>query len=190
MDACGEIYWSLTGNPRRKIYLDQSLGKPAQDIWLDYKDAHNQNVQVTGYPTEKNPDLLRRIIEASSDPGDLVLDCFAGSGTTLEAAAELNRRWIGVDNSKQAIKAILKRFAVGREAMGDFVSKEGANGAHAPMSLFDFAAQKEQQETPLKVMPEETKARRKFAFSVFTITENRDEAAKMIVKWQTAETTA
>jgi len=123
MDARGEIYWSTHGNPRRKIFLDNSPGIPVQDIWLDFRDAHNQNIHITGYPTEKNPDLLARIIEASSNPGDLVLDCFSGSGTTLAVADRLGRRWIGVDNSIEAIKTTLKRFAHGLEPMGDFVSQ-------------------------------------------------------------------
>lgn len=121
MDARGEIYWSPTGNPRRKIYLDQSDGIPVQDIWLGFRDAHNQNIHITGYPTEKNPALLARIIEASSNPGDLVLDCFSGSGTTLEAAHRLDRHWLGVDNSPEAIRTTLARFATGVEPMGDFV---------------------------------------------------------------------
>lgn len=141
MDAKGEIYWSPTGNPRRKIYLDQSLGKPAQDIWLDFRDAHNQNIEITGYPTEKNPDLLRRIIQASSNPGDLILDCFAGSGTTLEIASQLDRRWIGIDNSHQAINTILKRFTIGKSVMGDFANSRQETADLKPLSLFDFAAQ-------------------------------------------------
>lgn len=64
MDARGEIFWSSNGNPRREIYLDNTEGVPVQDIWLDFKDAHNQNIKITGYPTEKNPDLIKRIIEA------------------------------------------------------------------------------------------------------------------------------
>ncbi|MBI2814042.1 MAG: site-specific DNA-methyltransferase [Opitutae bacterium] len=123
MDARGEIYWSPTGNPRRKIYLDQSAGIPVQDIWLDYRDAHNQNIAVSGYPTEKNAAMLERIISASSNAGDLVLDCFSGSGTTLGAASRLGRRWIGVDNSVEAIRATLRRFGQGLEAMGDFVDR-------------------------------------------------------------------
>lgn len=123
MDARGEIYWSPTGNPRRKIYLDQSQGNPVQDIWLEFKDAHNQNIEITGYPTEKNPGLLKRIIQASSNPGDLVLDCFAGSGTTLAVADSLGRRWIGVDNSFEAIRTTLKRFQLGTEKMGDYVNE-------------------------------------------------------------------
>lgn len=122
MDARGEIYWSPTGNPRRKIYLDSSAGVPLQDMWMDVKDAHNQNIRITGYPTEKNPDLIRRLILASSNPGDLVFDCFAGSGTTLAVASELGRRWIGVDKSPEAIRTTVRRFAHGLEPMGDFVS--------------------------------------------------------------------
>ncbi|MEI2727455.1 MAG: hypothetical protein V9H26_29350 [Verrucomicrobiota bacterium] len=64
MDARGEIYWSPTGNPRRKIYLDESAGMAVQDLWLDFRDAHNQNIAISGYPTEKNSGLLARIIEA------------------------------------------------------------------------------------------------------------------------------
>lgn len=123
MDARGEIFWSANGNPRRKIYLDNSRGVPVQDIWWDMRDAHNQNIKITGYPTEKNASLLARIINASSNAGDLVLDCFSGSGTTLAAASQLNRRWIGIDNSPEAIAATLKRFAKGAEPMGDFVNK-------------------------------------------------------------------
>lgn len=123
MDARGEIYWSPNGNPRRKIYLDNSDGIPVQDIWLDFRDAHNQNIHITGYPTEKNPGLLARIINASSNEGDLVLDCFSGSGTTLVVASQLQRRWIGIDNSSTAIETTLRRFAHGSSPMGDFVQK-------------------------------------------------------------------
>lgn len=126
MDARGEIYWSPTGNPRRKVFLDDSDGIPIQDIWLDFRDAHNQNIHITGYPTEKNPALLQQIILASSNEGDLVLDCFAGSGTTLDAAYRLGRHWIGIDNSPEAIRVILQRFASGLEPMGDFVNKPQA----------------------------------------------------------------
>ena len=107
----------------RKIYLDTSDGVPIQDIWLDTRDAHNQNIDITGYPTEKNPDVLERIIAASSNEGDLILDCFSGSGTTLSVASQLHRRWIGIDNSVEAITTTLKRFEIGLEPMGDFVTK-------------------------------------------------------------------
>ncbi len=124
MDAQGLIYWSPNGNPRRKVFLDTSSGVPVQDIWLDFRDAHNQNVKITGFPTEKNPALLERIVRASSNPNDLVLDCFGGSGTTMAVAEELGRRWIGVDRSQEAIRTTLRRFQQGTAAMGDFVGKE------------------------------------------------------------------
>jgi len=135
MDARGGIYWSKNGNPRRKVYLDEHSGVGVQDVWLDFKDAHNQNIKITGYPTEKNPDLLRRIIEASSNPGDLVVDCFAGSGTTLVVSDELGRNWIGVDSSREAFSTILHRFEKGLEPMEDYVGKRARNSCEA--SLFD-----------------------------------------------------
>jgi adenine-specific DNA-methyltransferase len=122
-DARGEIYWSPTGNPRRKVYLDESKGIPVQDIWMQFKDAHNQNIRITGYPTEKNADLLRRIIAASSSAGDLVLDAFAGSGTTAQVSEELGRRWIAIDNSPLAIDTMVQRLAHGARPMGDFVRR-------------------------------------------------------------------
>lgn len=106
LDEHGLIEWSSTGNPRKKIYADEVLakGKKRQDIW-EFKDP-----PYPSYPTEKNLEMLKTIISASSNPDDIVLDCFAGSGTTLVAAEELGRRWIGIDNSKVAIDTAQKRL--------------------------------------------------------------------------------
>jgi len=141
MDRRGEIYWSASGNPRRKVFLDERPGVGVQDIWLDYKDAHNQNVHITGYPTEKNSDMLRRIILASSNPGGLVLDCFCGSGTTLAVANELERRWIGADSSAHAIGTILHRFIRGTSAMGDFASATRKKLSDSQPGLFGSLAE-------------------------------------------------
>lgn len=103
-DKQGLIEWSANGVPRKKIFLDERNGKKMQDIW-EFKDP-----QYPQYPTEKSLDLLKFIVEASSNEGDLVLDCFAGSGTTLVAAHSLNRNWIGIDQSEPAIKVIQKRL--------------------------------------------------------------------------------
>ncbi len=135
MNSNGEIYWSTNGNPRRKIYLDKSNGVPVQDIWLDFLDVNNQNTLITGYPTEKNLDMLKRIIETSSRPGDIVLDCFAGSGTTLIAAEELGRQWIGVDIGDEAISTIKERFKYGSKPMGDYVKKK--DKPQMALTLFD-----------------------------------------------------
>jgi adenine-specific DNA-methyltransferase len=116
--------------------LDNSDGIPVQDIWLDFKDAHNQNIEITGYPTEKNIEMLEQIISASSEPADLVLDCFAGSGTTLVAAGNLGRRWIGIDNSDEAIRAIVNRLQFGSQPMGDYVTKAKKPIAANHLELF------------------------------------------------------
>lgn len=98
------IEWSSNGVPRRKIFLDEKDGKKMQDIW-EFKDP-----QYPQYPTEKSLEMLKFIVEASSNEGNLILDCFAGSGTSLVAAQSLNRNWIGIDESEPAIKIIQKRL--------------------------------------------------------------------------------
>ena len=134
LDAKGEIYWSSTGNPRRKHFFDDDSALPAQDIWLDYKDIVNQNTIMTGYPTEKNPQLLDRIILASSNPGDLVLDCFSGSGTTIARAEILGRRWIAIDSSLTAIKTTLSRITVGSSALKDLTTGKKNKNLELPMN--------------------------------------------------------
>ncbi|MDR1467944.1 MAG: site-specific DNA-methyltransferase [Spirochaetaceae bacterium] len=104
LDSAGLIEWSSNGNPRKIIYADEKDGKKIQDIW-EFKDY-----QYPDYPTEKNLDLLRTIISASSNEKSVVMDFFCGSGTTLIAAQELNRNWIGIDKSEQAIKITKKKL--------------------------------------------------------------------------------
>jgi adenine-specific DNA-methyltransferase len=142
MDRDGRIYWSKNGNPRRKIYLDESPGVSVQDIWLEFRDAQNQMAKITGYPTEKNEGLLERIIQASSNPGDIVLDAFAGSGTTLAAAEKLGRGWIGIDNGPESYRTILRRFATGTAPMGDFVNGR-EHSASETGNLFDETSELE-----------------------------------------------
>lgn len=122
LDANGLIHWSKNGNPRRKVYFSTDKKLPLTDYWLDFRDAHHQSVKVTGYPTEKNLDMLKTIVSASSNPGDLVVDPFCGSGTTLHAARDLGRRWIGMDQSITAAKSTMTRMNVGMEVMGDYVN--------------------------------------------------------------------
>ncbi len=110
-DAKGDIYWTRNGTPRRKIWAEDSPGSAVANLWHDFRDPFNQNFATTGYPTEKNLDLLRLIVSAASNPGDLVLDCYAGSGTTLAAAAALGRRWIGIDSGTLAVALAQRRLA-------------------------------------------------------------------------------
>lgn len=93
-----------------KNYLNTSRGKQLDTIWLDIPCIGPRHVEATGYPTQKPLKLLTRLIEASSNPGDVVLDAFCGSGTTCIAAEILHRRWIGIDVGTETIKFIKKRF--------------------------------------------------------------------------------
>lgn len=106
----GLIEFSKNGNPRKKVYYDQRDGMLVTDMWLDTRDYYNQQQSITGYPTEKNINMLKRIVEASSEEGDLVLDAFMGSGTTLAAADQLNRNWIGIDNNQEAVDVAVDRL--------------------------------------------------------------------------------
>lgn len=106
LDKAGLIEWSETNNPRKIIYADENKGKKIQDIW-DFRDP---GFVSESYPTEKNEELLKQIILCSSKEGDLVLDCFCGSGTTLVAAEKLKRYWIGIDSNESAIKTAEKRL--------------------------------------------------------------------------------
>ncbi len=174
MDARGEIYWSPTGNPRRKIYFEGSAGIPIQDIWLEFRDAHNQNIRITGYPTEKNPALLARIIEASSHPDDLVLDCFSGSGTTLAVSSQLGRRWIGIDNSSEAITTTLRRFSEGLKPMGDFVSREHLPDQELPtQTLFSWTETEKPGDALQSITSQEQHITRDF--SLYTTSAYRGE---------------
>lgn len=120
------------------MYLEPDKIVPLTDYWAKFRDAYHQSIRVTGYPTEKNLELLKTIVGASSDAGDLVLDPFCGSGTTLQAAHELDRRWIGIDESFAAIRATLGRLRHGVEAMGDYVEKAAKRSKQAqPRTLFE-----------------------------------------------------
>jgi site-specific DNA-methyltransferase (adenine-specific) len=83
--------------PRYKRYLDEQRGKPLGDVWTDIPPINSQAAERLGYPTQKPLALLERIIRASSNPGDIVLDPFCGCGTAIAAAEKLGRRWIGID---------------------------------------------------------------------------------------------
>ena len=97
-----------------KYYLDE--GKLPEDWWTDINSLQASSAERTGYPTQKPEALLRRILLACSRPGDVVLDAYCGSGTTLVAAERTGRRWIGIDLERQAIGLTLERM---KTAFGD-----------------------------------------------------------------------
>ena len=97
--------------PRYKRYLDEMPGVPIQDIWDDINPLSSHSKERMGYPTQKPEELLERIIKASSNEGDIVLDPFCGCGTAIAAAQKLNREWIGIDITHLAIGLIKRRMA-------------------------------------------------------------------------------
>lgn len=112
MDAEGRIHWPAKkgGMPMLKRYLDEQPGVPTQDIIDDIPPMHNLAADRLGYPTQKPTLLLERIVGASSDVGDVVLDPFCGCGTAVHAAQKLGRSWIGIDITHIAIQIIENRL--------------------------------------------------------------------------------
>jgi DNA modification methylase len=96
--------------PRVKRYLDEQPGVPVDSIWADIPPINSQADEALGYPTQKPLTLLERIIKASSNPNDIVLDAFCGCGTALVAAQNLGRQWIGIDISPTACRVMAKRL--------------------------------------------------------------------------------
>jgi DNA modification methylase len=112
MDRDGRIYWPKKegGVPRLKRFLDEQEGVLVDTIWEDIPPINSQAKEAIGYPTQKPLALLERIVSASSNPGDLVLDAFCGCGTALVAAEKLDRRWIGIDISPTACRVVGDRL--------------------------------------------------------------------------------
>lgn len=107
----GKIYQAKPGAvPRRKMYLDESKGVPLQDIWTDIVPVQGGATENAFYPTQKPTSLLERILAVATDPGDLVFDCFMGSGTTQAAAMKMGRRFVGADINLGAIQITTKRL--------------------------------------------------------------------------------
>ncbi len=96
-DREGRLYYSKTGMPAYKRYLDEMPGVPLQDVWTDVRPIGASAAERLGYPTQKPEELLERIIQSSSNPGDSILDPFCGCGTAIVAAQKQERKWIGID---------------------------------------------------------------------------------------------
>ena len=108
--ASNLLYLTSNGTPRIKHYLDEAKGVIADDVWTDINTTNSQSKNQTGYPTQKPEALLERIISIASNPGDLVLDCFMGSGTTQAVAMKLGRRFIGADINLGSIQTTTRRL--------------------------------------------------------------------------------
>lgn len=115
LDKEGRIYYTKTGTAEYIRYLDEMPGVPLQDLWTDIPPINPQAKERLGYPTQKPEALLARIIEASSNKGDTVLDPFCGCGTAVVVAEKLNRGWIGIDITHLAVALMKHRL---RDAFG------------------------------------------------------------------------
>jgi DNA modification methylase len=106
LDEKGLLFFpkEKSGRIMRKRFLDEQKGAVLGDFWQDISQVRAKSPELIGYPTQKPEALLQRIIEMASNEGDLVLDPFVGGGTTIAVADKLNRRWIGIDQSVQAVK--------------------------------------------------------------------------------------
>lgn len=115
------IHFSKNGIPGFKSYLDDLEGSLCQSIWTDIGPIQSQAKERTGYPTQKPLALLHRIIEASSNEGDMVLDPFCGCATTCVASQQLGRKWIGIDIEEQAASLLVERLSDDAGLFKDFV---------------------------------------------------------------------
>ena len=110
LDAEGRVFYTRNGIPRIKRYLDEARGNPVPDVWTDIQSLRSWHRERLGYPTQKPEALLERIINASSNEGDVVLDPFCDCGTAVVAAERLNRQWVGIDITHLAISLIRHRL--------------------------------------------------------------------------------
>ncbi|BCU12719.1 DNA methyltransferase [Microcystis aeruginosa] len=105
-----KLYYTRNGTPRLKQYLEEMPGVPLTNLWNDIPPINSQASERLGYPTQKPEALLERIIKASSNKGDVILDAYCGCGTTIAVAERLERNWIGIDITYQSISLMLKRL--------------------------------------------------------------------------------
>ncbi len=136
LDEAGYIHWprKLGGFPRYKKYLHKTKGRAIGNLWTDINVINSQAVERTGFSTQKPEALIERIFAMGSDPGDIVLDCFAGSGTTAAVAHKMGRRWVTVEalaeTADNFTRPRLERVVVGDDAGGvtKTVGWEGGGG--------------------------------------------------------------
>ena len=136
LDSQGRIYYpdDKLKRPRLIRFLDEQKGRPIQSIWTDIYPVNSQAQERLGYPTQKPEALLERLIQASSNPGDLVFDCFMGSGTTQAVAMKLGRRFLGADINLGAIQTTTKRLLGIAQALSE-VRSEKSDKKQAELAL-------------------------------------------------------
>ncbi|OPY14442.1 MAG: Modification methylase MboII [Syntrophus sp. PtaB.Bin001] len=174
----GLIVFSDSGLPYVKRFYEDTKGNIAEDIWLDINPVNPMAKERTNYPTQKPEDLLARIINASSNPNDLVMDVFAGSGTTAAVAEKLGRRWIVCDFGKHAVYMMQKRMCLISESqkLGDSGKKKEKYGeASKPFCVVSVGAFDFQKIMNLR---KNRDAYISFVMGIFGLTERDDRLAE------------
>lgn len=126
LDAAGYLHFPDSKNKQiyKKLYLDEYKGHAINNLWADISTLKGTNKEIVNYPTQKPEELLERIIEMASNPDDLVLDCFMGSGTTQTVAMKLGRRFIGADINLGSIQTTTKRLLTAADELGRQIDNE------------------------------------------------------------------
>ena len=174
----GKIVFARTGQPNIKQYLDETEGTVVQSIWDDIPPVNPVSPELLGYPTQKPEALLERIILASSSPGDLVMDVFAGSGTTASVAEKLGRRWIMCDFGKHATYIMQKRMcqiADSQKLEAQGKKKQKYDKAPKPFCVVSVGAFDFQKIMNLR---QNRNAYISFVMGIFGLTERDDSLAK------------
>ena len=146
LDAQGRLHFTSRGGIRQKRYLDDTPGVPVQALWADIPPINAMAKERLGYPTQKPEALLERIILASSNEGDLVLDPFCGCGTTVAVAERLHRRWIGIDITHLAITLMKSRL---QDTFGKDLSPYEAHGQPTDLASAQALADHDRHEFEL-----------------------------------------
>lgn len=141
----GRVVQLPNGTYEKRLYLDDQPGTPVDDIWTDIYPVNSQALEDTKYPTQKPEALLERIIRASSNPGDIVFDCFMGSGTTQAVAMKLGRRFIGADINLGAVQITTKRLLQ--------VARDLQTAPPPKQQAIAFAAREEEETEASEVTP-------------------------------------
>ncbi len=172
------LYWPKdNGVPRLKRFLDEQKGVPIQSLWEDIPPVNSQASEDTKYATQKPEALLERIIIASSNPGDLVMDVFAGSGTTAAVAEKLGRRWIVCDFGKHAVYTMQKRMCLIEESLklgNQGKKKEKYGAAPKPFCVVSVGAFDFQK---IMYLRKNRDAYISFVMGIFGLTERDDTLA-------------
>ena len=140
LDSLGYLHFPDSKDKQiyKKIYLDEYRGQAVNNLWTEISTLKGNNSEITNYPTQKPEELLSRIVEMASNPGDLIFDCFMGSGTTQAVAMKLGRRFIGADINLGAIQTTTKRLIGIAEALSSDVENKYTGLEVYNVNNYDF----------------------------------------------------